>query len=124
MDRTKNCFTADPILYGILKQYAQHHRNNPTEAERCLWQWLKGGLYGKKFRRQHIVADYIADFICISSKLIIELDGGYHFVESQQQSDAMRTERLERLGYKVIRFRNEEVIASPTTVINTIRENL
>lgn len=99
-------------------------RNNPTEAERCLWQWLKGGFYGRRFRRQHIIADYIADFACLESKLIIEIDGGYHKQKDQQELDTMRTQRLEQLGYKLLRFTNEEVIANPQTVTNTIKDSL
>ena len=71
--------TADPILYGLLKEFAKTMRDQPNEAERLLWQILSGKkLDGCKFRRQHIIGDYIADFICLKTNLIIEVDGLIH----------------------------------------------
>jgi dTDP-4-amino-4,6-dideoxygalactose transaminase/very-short-patch-repair endonuclease len=102
--------TADPLTYGLLKQYAEENRNNPTEAERILWDALRESKLGVKFRRQHIIEDFIVDFYCAELNLIIELDGGYHNIPEQIKSDAERTARLNELGYIEIRFKNEQVI--------------
>jgi len=75
-----------------------------------------------KFRRQHIIEPYIADFVCIEKKLIIEIDGGQH-AESLEK-DNERTKYLENKGYKVIRFWNNEVISSMDAVLDTILDRL
>ncbi len=93
-------------------------------AERILWQYIRGKSLGCSFRRQHIIDIFIADFICIDEKLIIELDGGYHSLPQQQISDEERTKRLNNLGYKVVRFTNDEVIGNIEGVINIIKQNL
>ncbi len=116
--------TADPLLYSLLKEYAYRMRINPTEAESILWQQLRGKALGQPFRRQHIIGPFIADFICVPRKLILEIDGGYHQLPDQQISDEERTQWLEAKGYKVIRFTNEEVIADIDSVINTIKSLL
>ena len=118
---TYNYQTADPLLYSLLKEYAYRMRINPTEAESILWQQLRGKALGQPFRRQHIIGPFIADFICVTRKLILEIDGGYHQLPDQQISDEERTQWLEAKGYKVIRFTNEEVIADIDSVINTIK---
>lgn len=116
--------TADPTLYPLLKQFAQHNRNCPTEAEALLWEYLSANGLGVTFKRQHVIGDYIADFVCLSHKLIIELDGGYHQLASQQTSDAQRTQWLETMGYRVIRFTNQELHNNIIKVLETIEENL
>ena len=95
---------AYPDRYDILKTFIREHRNNPTEAEKVLWQLLRGKTLGVKFRRQHAIGDYIADFACLSANLVIEVDGGYHQEPNQQEIDQIRTEYLESKGFKVIRF--------------------
>ena len=79
--------TADPLLYPLLKDNAKYNRNHPTEAEELLWHYLSSDGLGVTFKRQHIIGDYIADFVCLSHKLIVELDGGYHQLPQQQMSD-------------------------------------
>ena len=116
--------TADPTLYPLLRDYARKNRNNPTEAESLLWDYLKADGVGVTFKRQHIIGDYIADFVCISSKLIVELDGGYHQLPQQQINDSQRTEWLESRGYKVLRFTNEELFNGINNVLDKINENL
>lgn len=115
-----SCLVADQANVCILQQYAREMRGNPTEGERCMWQLLKGRLFGKRFRRQFIIGNYIADFACVEERLVIELDGGYHTEELQQLHDAMRTEWLEQFGYRVLRFTNDEVIGNPDGVLSTI----
>ena len=113
---------AEPATYSLLKEFAAQNRKKPTEAESVLWNCLRGNFYGIHFRRQHVIGPFIADFVCLSHKLIIELDGGYHQLPSQQDSDAERTEWLENKGYKVIRFSNEEVIANLEKIIKQIKQ--
>ncbi|HYK55886.1 MAG TPA: DUF559 domain-containing protein, partial [Flavisolibacter sp.] len=117
--------TADPILYPILKEFALQHRKHPTEAENILWKLTKGKkLEGYKFRRQHIIGQYITDLICLDRKLIIEIDGLIHQLPENKISDQLRTQWLEEQGYKVIRFKNEEVIADTDNTLNSIIDAL
>lgn len=117
--------TSSPDRYLILKNFAQQNRRNPTMAECVLWENLRAGrLDGRKFYRQHIIADYIVDFLCHDDGLVIEVDGAYHLERDQIDSDEQRTQHLERLGYRVIRFTNEEVIDDIESVLETIRNEL
>ena len=95
-----------------------------TSAEKTLWKELRNGKTGYKFRRQHPIGDYIADFICIEKRLVIEVDGGYHNTLEQQQDDTVRTIDIERMGYSVIRFTNDEVEKQLSTIILKIKELL
>ena len=112
------------MTYGKLKDFANENRKNPTQAESILWDYLKGKQLGVSFRRQHIIGEYIADFICLSHHLIVEIDGNYHQLPEQQSSDEERTKRLEELGMKIIRFTNDEIIGNIEMVINKIKEEL
>ncbi len=116
--------TADSMQYDLLKENAKNNRNNPTEAESVLWDMLKGNNLGYHFRRQHIILDYIVDFICLDKGLVIELDGGYHNDPEQKEYDAQRTAHLQRLGYTELRFKNEELLCDPVSVIAKITETL
>ena len=117
----KGVFTADPMMYDLLKTYAEENRKNPTEAESVLWKALKAKGIGAKFRRQHIIGDFIVDFFCNEANLVIELDGGYHNMPAQMKSDAERTAALNAMGYTELRFKNEEVIYNIDTVLKTIK---
>ena len=116
--------TANVMTYGKLKDFANENRKNPTQAESILWDYLKGKQLGVSFRRQHVIGEYIADFICLSHHLIIEIDGNYHQLPEQQSSDEERTKRLEELGMKIIRFTNDEIIGNIEMVINKIKEEI
>lgn len=117
--------TADPMQYSLLKEFVSKHRSQPTEAENSLWQMLRGkNLEGYKFRRQHIVGSYIADFVCLEKKLIIEVDGLLHQLPENKQSDEERTSWLNNKGFEVIRFSNAEVMGSVDTVLDTILKKL
>jgi very-short-patch-repair endonuclease len=116
--------TAAPDRYDILKDFARRNRKEMTASETSLWNALRHELQGYKFRRQHPIGDYIADFVCMSEKLVIEVDGCYHEQPLQQQSDQQRTTFLESKCYKVIRFKNEEVDLNIKEVINRIKEEL
>lgn len=116
--------TADPMLYPLLRDFAKKNRNNPTEAEELLWNYLKSDGLGTTFKRQHIIGEYIADFVCIDSKLVIELDGKYHQLPQQQTSDAERAKWLENKGFKVVRFTNEELFENIDSVLEKIKKKL
>jgi 5-methyltetrahydrofolate--homocysteine methyltransferase len=79
---------------------------------------------GYKFRRQHALGQYIADFICLPARLVIELDGDTHGNDERQRLDAIRTETIERAGYRVIRFWNDEVFNNADGVIEEITNAL
>ncbi len=101
---------ADPMTYGLLKNFVKEQRSNPTEAENILWQLIRGKqLDGYKFRRQHIIGNYIADFVCLNEKLVIEIDGLIHQLPENKQSDQERTQWLEKYGFTVLRFTNNQV---------------
>jgi len=100
-------------------------RTNMTDAEKVLWAALRGRQFsGYKFRRQHPFADYILDFVSLTLKLIIEVDGGQHC--SQEAYDEARTNVLESAGFRVLRFWNNEVLKETESVRekiwNTIQE--
>ena len=104
---------------------AQLLRRNETKAEKLLWEKLRNNqLGGLKFRRQHPVNIYIADFYCHKFKLIIELDGDYHDQEEQKQKDEVRTEVLRLNDLKIIRFKNEEVEQDINQVLTTIKNKI
>ena len=116
--------TTDASTYQQLLDKAHEMRKNPTEAESVLWQFLSGDKMGVHFRRQHPVFGYIPDFICISHRLIIEVDGGYHFEGEQPEKDEERTLQLNQAGYVVLRFTNEEVLCNTDVVLEEIADAL
>lgn len=93
-------------------------RKELTPAERKLWSHIRNDQLGVSFRRQHALGNYIPDFICIKKKLIIELDGSQHL--EQTEYDNERTKYFESLGYRVIRFWNNQVMNEINGVIQTI----
>ena len=99
-------------------------RKNPTEAESVLWSYLSDNKLGVHFRRQHPVYDYIPDFVSLKNKLIIEIDGGYHFEDEQPEKDAERTAYLNQVGFLVLRFTNEQVLGDIDTVLEEITNAL
>jgi adenine deaminase/very-short-patch-repair endonuclease len=120
-----NYHTAEPYVYGLLKKFVKKHRENPTHAENVLWHLLRGRqLDGYKFRRQHIIGSYIADFVCLNKRLIIEVDGLMHQLPENKISDEERTFELEKLEFNVIRFTNDEISNTPDKVLFTILHEL
>ena len=106
-------------------RFAKELRSRTTEAEQMLWGLLRNRkLKGKKFRRQHPIANYVADFYCHESKLVIELDGNLHKGAEVKKYDKQRTAELNDLGLTVLRFWNEEVIKHPEEVLQKIAEHL
>ena len=116
--------SADVIEYPLLWKFAKENRNNPTEAERLLWLYISNKQLGVRFRRQHIIGQYIADFACLEKMLVIELDGGYHSLPEQLISDEQRTADLQEMGYRVIRFTNEELFQGIDLVLTKIKNAL
>ena len=114
--------TATPVSYDILRGNAESHRAYPTEAEKAMWEILRGKNIGFKFRRQHVIADFIVDFVCLKLQLVIEIDGKYHLTSEQKEADEWRTSILNRLGYSVLRFTNEDVLHHPEKVLKKIKE--
>lgn len=113
---------ADPFLYGQLKIWAKENRSHPTEAESVLRNCIRANNLGHKFLFQYIIGQYIVDFLCPDSKLIIEVDGAYHSEPNQQVNDEIRTHQLEGMGYKVIRFTNEEILFDIDNVLERINK--
>ncbi len=113
--------TANPYNYGLLKKFAMEMRYKSTDAEGVLWNALSGKkLEGFKFRRQHIIGNYIADFVCLRENIIIEVDGAIHQLPENITSDEERTSWLRSEGYQVIRFANDEVLFNLDAVLNNI----
>ena len=110
-----------PELWAKIKPLAREMRGQPTAAEARLWSALRrkrmGGL---RIRRQHVFERFIVDFYCPAAHLVIEVDGEIH--DLRQQDDALRTEFLEALGLRVLRFRNDEVFADLEAVVERISE--
>ncbi len=120
----KKYMTARPSTYKLLKELQIENKKHTTEAERVLWECLRNKKLGFKFRRQHIVDEFIADFICIEKNLIVEVDGGHHTTVEQKEADDLRTQILNEIGFKVIRFTNEQVLGDIDNVINYIEKTL
>ncbi|TXF79662.1 endonuclease domain-containing protein [Chryseobacterium sp.] len=100
-------------------------RNNLTKSEALLWERLRQGQFkGLKFRRQHPVHIYIADFYCHRYQLIIEIDGAYHNTPEQIPKDGRRTKILEELGLVIIRFTNLEVETHMERVLEQIGDKI
>ncbi|MDD5396673.1 MAG: endonuclease domain-containing protein [Candidatus Moranbacteria bacterium] len=99
-------------------------RESATPQEIILWSRLRRNQLGHRFRRQHSVGKYIVDFYCSEKKLVVELDGWQHREENNDGYDIERTEFLQSLGYKVLRFWNDEVNKNIEGVILKIEEFL
>ena len=107
-----------------LKGFARSNRSNPTTAENCLWQLVRGNKLGPRFRRQQAIENYIVDFICLPAWLIIEVDGEYHFDVEQAEYDGGRTYDLQELGFYILRFTNEEVLNNSNYVLKIISTHI
>ncbi len=114
--------TTDPKAWRALQDRVLEMRKNPTEAEEKLWQLLRKNLTGYHFRRQHIVGRFVVDFVCLEKSLIVEVDGDIH--DCQVSEDQERTEFLSENGFRVIRFRNEEITGNLEKVREKIKEEL
>ncbi|WP_334146972.1 endonuclease domain-containing protein [Hyphomicrobium sp.] len=108
-------------MTNIMSERARRLRRDKTEAERKLWRELRElNRQGFHFRQQAPIGPYIADFTDHGAKLVIELDGGQHGEPKAQKTDAARTRWLEKNGYRVLRFWNNDVLANTLSVMDTI----
>jgi very-short-patch-repair endonuclease len=103
------------------RDFARGLRNQPTDAERRLWHFLRAEkLRGYKFRRQAAIGSYVVDFVCFSAKLIVELDGPQHLEPDAVRHDERRANWLGSRGFRVLRFRNQELDESIHAVVDAI----
>jgi len=111
-------YGAHPLIF----KKAEELRNRMTPAEELLWNYLKTNEWGYKFRRQHPIFMYVADFYCHQLKLIIEIGGSIHQIEDVKRNDATRENHLKNLGLKIIRFKNKEVLHNLENVLIQIKQ--
>jgi len=109
---------------SLMFKNAETLRNNMTPAEMLLWGYLKGSQLGAKFRRQHPLGIYIADFYCHQHKTVIEVDGSIHHIPDIIKNDIERQNNLELDGLKILRFTNDQVFNQLEKVLNTIKQEL
>lgn len=125
MDDRPVQFTTTSSKWRELKQIARDMRQQPTKAENHLWQYLRNRqINGARFRRQHSIGSFVVDFVCISQRLIIEVDGSIHDLEEQQSYDMQRQSFLEEQGFRVIRFTNDQILQDIQLVIESIANDL
>jgi|WetSurMetagenome_2_1015567.scaffolds.fasta_scaffold427083_1 very-short-patch-repair endonuclease len=106
-------------------EFAKELRRKPTPAERRLWQSLRNyKILGVKFRRQHPIGYFVADFYSHEIKLVIEVDGPVHELVDQKEYDLNRSAEMDRLGIKIIRFTNDEIKWKLNSVLKQIREEV
>ena len=107
-----------------MRVYARENRKNATLAEQYLWEHLRGKSFGEDFLRQHIIGDYIVDFASRHGGLVIEVDGGYHSEPQQKEDDERREKDLEKMGFHILRFSNEEILYDIENVLEQINSFL
>lgn len=108
-----------------LKKYSQELRKNITDAERLLWSRLRRKqLNNFQFYRQRIIGDYIVDFYCPRSKLIIEVDGGQHYQDEGDRRDKVRDDYMKNLGMRILRVSDREVLQNLNGVVERVYEVL
>lgn len=115
------------MFYGashLIFQKAEELRNRMTPAEEVLWKHIHINEWKLKFRRQHPIWNYVADFYCHGIKLVIELDGGIHEVEEVKRYDSERESQLKKMGLTVLRFKNDEVFNNKQNVLEKISETI
>ncbi|MGV3599499.1 MAG: leucine--tRNA ligase [Bacteroidota bacterium] len=107
-----------------LKPFARENRKTPTPAENELWELLRDNKLGARFRRQHAISNFIVDFVCLPAMLVVEVDGEIHNEVENREYDEGRTHELEKLGFKVVRFTNQQVLDNPYAVRDEIKNIL
>ena len=108
---------------GKLKDRARELRQNMTDAEKLLWSKIRRKqLDGLQFYRQRIIGDYIVDFYCPKAGLVVEVDGGQHYIPKGQHNDQVRGDNIEKLGLKVVRFSNIDVLKNIDGVFQKLQE--
>ena len=107
-----------------VEEKRRYLRHRMTKAEGLLWFKLRNRQLGFKFRRQYSIGKYIVDFCCPESSLIIEIDGGVHFYSENELTDSERQKFLEKLGFKVLRYTNLEIIYNIKSVLEDLNKRL
>jgi very-short-patch-repair endonuclease len=114
-----------PGSKASIQENARSLRQRQTDAEEKLWALLRNRqLKGKKFRRQHAIADYVVDFYCHECKVAVELDRNVHTSSDAVEYDQLRTNVINEIGVTVLRFCNHEVMNNPDKVLHRISEHL
>ena len=117
-----------PMYYNAnenILDKAKELRDTETRAEKLLWDQLRAKkLSGFKFRRQHAIERFIADFYCHKAKLVIEVDGGIHNKPEVEERDKNRTAEIDKYDINIIRFTNQEIFNSMDKVIEKIKSEL
>lgn len=120
--------TKPPYYYNAQKETfdnAKRLRKDSTVAEKFLWEILRRkAVQGYKFRRQHPLSYYIADFYCHKARLVIEVDGEVHDLEEVKEKDRRRDEAMRRFGLTILRFKNEDVLFNAHIVLKEIEKHL
>ena len=107
------------------RSYAKSMRREMTKAEMALWSALReANRHGFKFRRQHVIGDYIADFAHIRGMLVIEIDGETHGTDEEREYDARRTAWLKARGWAVVRFTNDDIYENCSGVVEILTARL
>jgi very-short-patch-repair endonuclease len=105
--------------------FCRHLRKTMSKAEAVLWTHLRGSrINGRRFRRQHPIGPFVADFACVKARLVIEVDGDSHTSEEAQAYDARRTMYLTKQGWRERRFTNQAVLQNLDHVLEEIRREL
>jgi very-short-patch-repair endonuclease len=107
------------------RDFARALRNQPTDAEKRLWHFLRAKkLRGRKFRRQAAIGPYLVDFVCFADKLIVELDGPQHLDPQATEHDERRTNWLAARGFRILRFRNQQLDENIRAVVDAIARTI
>lgn len=115
----KKHMDANSDVYALLKGFKKDRKKLKTNGELVLWEAIKTKKIGYEFRRQHTIGEFMVDFICFEKNLIVEVDKGFKETEYKEVAE-LRIEILRDLGYKILRFTNEEIVENLTLVIQEI----
>ena len=100
-----------------LRDHARALRSNATDAERALWQRIRGQQLGVRFRRLHMIEPFVIDFYCVELKLAVELDGGQHNDAENHRADVERTIFLKTSGATLLRYWNNDALANTDSIL-------
>lgn len=123
-DSSIRTFTTDRQRWKNLKGFARENRREPTLAEARLWQAVRGNQLGPRFRRQHAIAEYIVDFVCLPAWLVVEVDGEIHQAPEAAEYDGGRTQALQERGFSVVRYSNEAILQRLPEVLADVEWHL
>lgn len=111
-------YGSSPVIFANAKKL----RNEPTASEIIFWSLLKQHFPDYRFKRQHPISQYIADFYCHKLKLVIEIDGAFHLSDESKINDKIRDEFMQSLGLEIIRFTNQEVCEKGENIIMRLKK--